>query len=282
MRIRVLLLPCAVALAAAGCAVNDALLRQAREQENRGLAVRGETSAAVVAAEGILRGMGYRTSSAPLYRGPGRAGKEVLGVREVERGEKHESVPIGTRKGVLNVRTGQTVRIYSGEIVRVQISGMWDGSYKAAAPGMLILRVIGESCDKDSGGRYVNCKPLDGFDARFVGDRVMRQTQAVAGAMATKENLAAQPASPPQASQDADYQAALALYTAGDVDGAWRGAYAIAQADPKYWQAWQLIGNCQVAKGDRPGALASYRTALQLHPDNQTLRDYVAQLEAQP
>jgi cytochrome c-type biogenesis protein CcmH/NrfG len=36
-----------------------------------------------------------------------------------------------------------------------------------------------------------------------------------------------------------------------------------------------MIGNCQYAKGDLPGALGSYRRSLELHPDNPQLRAFV-------
>ena len=89
---------------------------------------------------------------------------------------------------------------------------------------------------------------------------------------------AAAPAQPQAAQPAADtaqmYQAASAMYSAGDYDGAWRKSVEILNADPTHWQAWQLVGNCQYAKGDKAGALTSYRESLRLHPDNPGLKTF--------
>jgi Tfp pilus assembly protein PilF/opacity protein-like surface antigen len=89
--------------------------------------------------------------------------------------------------------------------------------------------------------------------------------------------VAAQPA-PTGGSSEADYQASVQLYNARNYDGAWRSAAAALKANPRHWQSWQMIGNCQFAKGDKTGALASYRYALQLNPDNPALKSFVDQL----
>jgi len=91
-----------------------------------------------------------------------------------------------------------------------------------------------------------------------------------------------QPATQAQPSQagtnpDADYLKSVELYTARKYDDAWRSAAAALKANPKSWQSWQMIGNCQFAKGDKTGALASYRYALQLNPDNPALKSFVDQ-----
>jgi tetratricopeptide (TPR) repeat protein len=77
---------------------------------------------------------------------------------------------------------------------------------------------------------------------------------------------------------DAEYQVCVQLYNAKDIDGAWRRAAAALNANPRHWQSWQMIGNCQYAKGDKQGALSSYRYALQLNPDNPSLKTFVDQL----
>src|SRR5207247_8437505 len=63
-----------------------------------------------------------------------------------------------------------------------------------------------------------------------------------------------------------EYQTGASLYAAGKSDEAWAHAAEALRLDPKHWQAWQLVGNCQYAKGDKPGALVSYKYSLQLHP----------------
>jgi len=42
-----------------------------------------------------------------------------------------------------------------------------------------------------------------------------------------------------------------------------------------------MIGNCQYAKGDKPGAIASYRNSLQINPGNTALKTFTDQLETQ-
>lgn len=79
-------------------------------------------------------------------------------------------------------------------------------------------------------------------------------------------------------SAESEYTAGAALLAAGDPDGAWRKAAAALAIDPKHWQSWQLIGNCQYAKGDTKGALTSFRQSLALNPDNPRLRAFVDQL----
>jgi Tfp pilus assembly protein PilF len=81
----------------------------------------------------------------------------------------------------------------------------------------------------------------------------------------------------PSSAQDA-YQAALGLYNTGDYDGAWRKVYEAIQADSGNAEAWQLLGNCQYAKGDKEGALTSYRTSLQLNSHNAELRAWIEQV----
>ncbi len=77
---------------------------------------------------------------------------------------------------------------------------------------------------------------------------------------------------------DKEYEAAVKLYNAGNYDDAWRKAAAAIEASPKHWQAWQMVGNCQYAKGDKAGALTSYRYALKLNPDNPELKAWIEQL----
>jgi len=96
-------------------------------------------------------------------------------------------------------------------------------------------------------------------------------------AKATASQQAAK-APPPAATADQEYQTGAALFAAGKTAEAWQHAAAALKLDPSHWQAWQLVGNCQYAQGDRPGALVSYRYALTLHPDNPDLKAWVDQL----
>lgn len=76
-----------------------------------------------------------------------------------------------------------------------------------------------------------------------------------------------------------EYRAARALYDRGDYAGAAARARAAVRADPGHWQAWQILGNCQYAKGDQAGAITSYQQSLQVNPDNPGLLVWVKQLE---
>jgi len=78
-----------------------------------------------------------------------------------------------------------------------------------------------------------------------------------------------------------EYQAATRLSAAGDhAAAATRAGNALA-ADPKMWQAWQVLGNAQYAQGDKEGALVSYKRALEINPGNTQLAGFVSQLESQ-
>jgi len=80
------------------------------------------------------------------------------------------------------------------------------------------------------------------------------------------------------ATPSSDVQAASALYASGDIDAAWRKAAAVLTADRTNWEAWQIVGNCQYAKGDRAAAQVSYRESLRLHPDNPQLKAFADSL----
>jgi len=103
------------------------------------------------------------------------------------------------------------------------------------------------------------------------------QPGSAASPAPARQAVAAQPA-PTGGSSEADYQVSVKLYNARDYDGSWRSAASSLKANPRHWQSWQMIGNCQFAKGDKAGALASYRYALQLNPDNPSLKSFVDQL----
>jgi len=79
---------------------------------------------------------------------------------------------------------------------------------------------------------------------------------------------------------DTDYRSASALYRSGDYDGALEKLRPLVRDYPNNWEAWQLVGNCQYAKGDTPGTLQSFRWSLKINPDNQELKSFVESIEA--
>lgn len=74
------------------------------------------------------------------------------------------------------------------------------------------------------------------------------------------------------------YEEAVAFYGQGDYDRALDKAQAAVRADDRNWQAWQMLGNCQYAKGDRQAALGSYSRSLEVNPDNGALRAWMNQV----
>jgi tetratricopeptide (TPR) repeat protein len=79
------------------------------------------------------------------------------------------------------------------------------------------------------------------------------------------------------ATADSLYQESAALYAAGNYAASWGKAAAALNLDPRHWQSWQMIGNCQYALGDKAGAMASYQNSLQLNPGNTALKTWLDQ-----
>jgi len=90
---------------------------------------------------------------------------------------------------------------------------------------------------------------------------------------------AAKPVTPPPAAEA--YRVGAELYAAQKYAEAAVQAQAALDADPGYWEAWQLLGNCRFSLNDRPGAVEAYEKSLALHPDNPTLKAFVDQLKVQ-
>jgi len=84
---------------------------------------------------------------------------------------------------------------------------------------------------------------------------------------------------PPGADPEVWYREAAAAEAAGDHATACAKASQVTAAIPGHWQAWQLLGNCRYAAGDRAGALAAYEQSLAVHPDNPDLKAFVSQLK---
>ncbi len=80
---------------------------------------------------------------------------------------------------------------------------------------------------------------------------------------------------------EVSYQDAVAKYSAGNQDAALQSAAAAVRADPKHWQAWQVMGNIRVARGDKKGALEAYDKSLALHPDNPPIHQYADSLRTE-
>ena len=79
---------------------------------------------------------------------------------------------------------------------------------------------------------------------------------------------------------EVEYQASLQLYGGGNYDAALVRAEKALAANPSYWQAWQMAGNCRYAKGDMAGATAAYEKSLSTNPDNPQLRAFADQVKA--
>jgi tetratricopeptide (TPR) repeat protein len=90
-------------------------------------------------------------------------------------------------------------------------------------------------------------------------------------------NIPAPQSPQPGRSADSIFQESSALYAAGNYAGAWGKAAEALKIDPRHWQSWQMIGNCQYALGDKAGAMTSYRASLQLNPDNPGLKAWLDQ-----
>ena len=78
---------------------------------------------------------------------------------------------------------------------------------------------------------------------------------------------------------DTLYREAAAAEAAGDHATGCTKAFEATGLQPAHWQAWQVVGNCRYAAGDRAGAVAAYEQSLAAHPDNPDLRAFVNQLK---
>ncbi len=74
------------------------------------------------------------------------------------------------------------------------------------------------------------------------------------------------------------YQAGNTFYAQKNYDQATRYYDAAIQINPNQWQAYQGLGNCHYAKGDKTGSLSYYQKSLSLHRDNPALASFVQSL----
>jgi len=77
------------------------------------------------------------------------------------------------------------------------------------------------------------------------------------------------------------YQAGNNLYLQKKYDDAIRYYEAAVDNNPRFWEAFQGLGNCYYGKGDNPKALSNYQRCLSLHPDNPALSSFTASMRAE-
>jgi hypothetical protein len=80
---------------------------------------------------------------------------------------------------------------------------------------------------------------------------------------------------------EAEYRAAVDLYNAGNHEEALSRARVAIDGNPAHAGAWQIVGNCLYAKGDRAGALDAFNRSLKINPGNTELKNWVDQLGRQ-
>ncbi len=76
------------------------------------------------------------------------------------------------------------------------------------------------------------------------------------------------------------YQAGMRLYNQQDYAQAARYFQAAIQEDPNNWRAYQGLGLCDYALGDRSSARQAFDQSLRIHPDNPQLEKFEESLEA--
>ena len=85
--------------------------------------------------------------------------------------------------------------------------------------------------------------------------------------------------SPAQDNSAQYYQSANTAYSQQNYDQALRYYKAAVQQNPQMWQAYQGLGNCYYAKGDKASALTNYQQSLQINPNNPQLSQFVQTLQ---
>ena len=280
IRVFVLIL---ITAAISGCSF---LIKMGRAPQNKGTEMKGDVAAGTAAAQKVLQDKGYIIETKSILKGAGYNGRKVEGFKESSESLKSvgKQVAGGMALGMLGVRSGP-IKAGDGELITAEISNKWDEDYKAGVPNIIIVALSGGMCDRDINGKYMNCQQLNDYDLMMITDSIQSRLAEYQSLNATHApEVASKPAvataaAPAVIPGEAEYQASLARYAAGDYDGAWTQAYASAQVNPSHAGAWQMIGNCQYAKGDKTGAVVSYRQSLALNPDNPQLSAFVNQLD---
>jgi len=270
-----------------GCTVHRFLLKTARAKEIVGQEIRGTVPVAVAVCEKMMEDRGYRVQTTHFQRGPGfNAARKVEGYKESNESLKSVAGQAAgaLALGVIGIR--KEVKTGRGDVLTFEVCNEWDQElWDVAVPGVVLVNTWGGSCDKNLSGQITNCQATSGFDTLALTREVEAKIAEYQAAHPAVTPAAATPRAttvetPAAAAGDAEYQASSAAYTARNYDEAWRQAYAAVQANPQHWQAWQMIGNCQYAKGDKPGAISSYRNSLAINPGNSALQTFVDQLQA--
>src|SRR5579883_345983 len=78
------------------------------------------------------------------------------------------------------------------------------------------------------------------------------------------------------------YQAGMRLYNQHEYAEAQRYFQAAVQSDSNNWQAYQGLGLCDYAQGDKEGAKKAIDQSLRIHPDNPSLARFDENLVAGP
>lgn len=86
---------------------------------------------------------------------------------------------------------------------------------------------------------------------------------------------------PAQVNPDEFLKAGNTAYTSNDYKLAIQYYEAALDANPRIWQAFQGLGNCYYAMGDKAKALLNYQRCLSLHPDNPALASFAASLRSE-
>jgi tetratricopeptide (TPR) repeat protein len=76
------------------------------------------------------------------------------------------------------------------------------------------------------------------------------------------------------------YQAGMRFYNGHDYSQAARYFQAAIQEDPDNWQAYQGLGLCDYALGDREGAKQAFDQSLRIHPNNPSLARFDESLDS--
>lgn len=247
-----------------GCSVYSYVINKERASENVGVEMRGDMETAVAVVEKVLQERGYMIATRQISKGPGKlAGRQVEGFRDMH---DKSSAQAGTERPKLGPEVG--------ELIRFEISRKWHVSYDVGVPDTLVVVASGLQCDQNSRGGLVNCRKSDD---EFELASIMKDFDSQLRAVLAWEALPDSGGVP--AGSGTEYQEARRLYESGNYGDAQKAAGELTRATPGFWEAWQLMGNCQYARGDRAGALISYKLALAINPGNKGLEDWVRKLE---
>lgn len=171
----------------------------------------------------------------------------------------------------------------------IDASRKWDpaSDYQGEAPGIVVLKLDLLSCSLHFEELFEDCQQdVNGGPAieevLVKTAELLRSQPYLDGDSAGVSPPAGQPAGPAVVpSVDDIYRNALEFYNAGDYAGGWGKASEVVRLKPDHWEGWQLLGNCQYAKGDKTLAVSSYEYSLSIHPENPELKAWVGKIKGQ-